>query len=899
MFFRILFVFLLFTSSLTLFSQGKVYFVIGSDTGIWQGLSTNRHIHHYNQDLYTNPARNAYKVMEPGFRNSMTDSYGTPMKLTWWMMAGNTFRYSDNTNIPNANSIVFYLMKKYHGEQVALFQDELSLHYHTFTWTDYNNDGKYWWNQALTFDEYFEDFKYTLAQLLIDENIFPVSFRSGWHYMDNGWQNYLEYILPFSLHNDYPNKHTDTIEPLDNLYDWSLASSDFVPYHPSADNYQLPGNLNGYNVRSVYTKRFNQTTSNQVFQNAANGTDQIICIWSHLPENDFLDQLVRVDSIIQSSAANYTNVDFEYCTGVGAYQKWLQSADTTSPELNITADEIGDDVYFNISTDESIFQPVPFVAVKNIYEQYSVIPCVETSPNNWRTNEPANKNLLAKVGAAITDTSGNLTTKFISYLPDDIFIDNKDAAYTEVYGNWTTSTNAAWDLESRIVNLNPGDSSNASWLIDVSQSVNYNIFMQLPELENIAQNIQINLLEGQDTLHSNIFNEPLSGNEWIYLTTTELNSNLNYNLEIIAKGTGSTNTQFASDVIKVSALVKDREISTDPPAINFGEVVVNDTARIILKIRNSGINSLVVSSISTSFTNVFANINTPVTIQGMDSEEIEVCFLSNELGSKSDTLFIQSNDPINPLLVVPCAALVKNPFKIVDNEDAGNYSESGAWATSVAQAYGSSSRYSFLNQNPLASATFMTELDYTGLYNIYAIIPTTENSSDYALYTLYVDGVSAQSIIRDQNSIGGDWAILFRTYLPANTSVSIKVEDTGNSTVGPVLRADAIKFQLMAGTTDLENEHSTMQPVVYKLSQNYPNPFNPSTIINYQIKDDGFVSLKIYDVLGREVADLINENKKAGFYTYNFNSQNLSSGVYFYRIEINDFIDTKKMILLR
>ncbi len=899
MFVRLLFVFLLLTTNLTLFSQGKVYFVIGSDTGIWQGLSTSQHIHHYNQDLYTNPARNAYKVMEPGFRNLMTDSYGTPMKLTWWMMAGNTFRYSDNTNVPNANSIVFYLMKKYHGEQVALFQDELSLHYHTFTWTDYDNDGKFWWNQALTFEEYFEDFKYTLAQLLIDENIFPVSFRSGWHYMDNGWQNYLEYVLPFSLHNDYPNKHTDEVEPLDNLYDWSLSSSEFVPFHPSADNYQLTGNLNGYNVRSVYTKRFNQTTSNQVFQNAANGTDQMICIWSHLPENDFLDQLVRVDSIIQTSAANYTTVDFEYTTGVEAYQKWLQTTDATSPELSLTADEIGDAVYFNISTDENIFQPIPFVAVKNVYEQYSVIPCVETSPSNWRTTEPTNKNLLAKVGAAITDTSGNFTTKFINYLPDDIFIDNKDAAYTELYGNWSTSTNAVWDLESRIVSLNPGDSVKANWLIEVPQSVNYNIFMQVPELETPAQNIQINLLEGQDTLHSNVFYEPLSGNEWIYLTTAELNSNTNYNLEIIAKGTGSAPSIFVSDVIKISALVKDREISTDPQVIDFGEVVINDTASITLKIKNSGINSLVVSSISTSFTNVFTSINTPLTVEGMSSEQVEINFVSNELGAKSDTLFIQSNDPINPLLVIPCAAAVKNPFKIVDNEDSDNYSELGTWATSVAQAYGNSSRYSYLNQSPLASAAFTTEMDYTGLYNIYVIIPTTENSSDDALYTLYVNGVNTQSIIKDQNSIGGDWAILFRSYLPANTTVSIKVEDTGNSTIGPVLRADAVKFQLMAGTTDIENVNGNMLPAAYNLSQNYPNPFNPSTIINFQIKDEGFVSLKIYDVLGREVVVLLNENKKSGFYTQNFNSQNLSSGVYFYRLEVNNFIDTKKMILLR
>ncbi|MBL1214899.1 MAG: T9SS type A sorting domain-containing protein [Ignavibacteriae bacterium] len=896
---RISFVSIFLFLNLTIFSQGKVYFVIGSDTGIWQGLSTNRHIHHYNQDLYTNPARNAYKVMAPGYRNLMTDSYGTPMKLTWWMMAGNTFRYSDNTNIPNANSIVFYLMKKYHGEQVALFQDELSLHYHTFAWTDYDNDGIFWWNQALYFEDYFEDFKFTLAQLLIDENIFPVSFRSGWHYMDNDWQNYLEYVLPFSLHNDYPHKRTDDEEPLDNLFDWSLAPSSFVPYHPSADNYQLPGNLNGYNVRSVYTKRFNQTTSDLVFQNAANGTDQMICIWSHLPENDFLDQLVRVDSIIQISAANYSTVNFEYCTGVEAYQKWLKTADSTSPELILTADEIGDEVYFNISADENIFQTVPFVAVKNVYEQYTVIPCIETSPNNWRTTEPADKNLLAKIGAAVTDTSGNLSTGFINYLPDDIFIDNKDAGYVELYGNWSTSSNAVWDLESRIVNLNPGDSAKVNWLIDVPQTVNYNIFYQYPELENPADSIIVTLLNDEDTLYTEVYSDSFEAVEWNYLTTAMLDSTNVYKLEILAKETGSASSQFASDVIKISALVRDKEISTVPPSIDFGEVVINDIASINLKIKNSGINPLTVSSISTAFGIVNSNSITPFTIQGMDSKQIEVSIASGELGVKTDTLYIQSDDPINPLLVIPCAAIVKNPFKIVDNEDAGNYSESGTWAISVAQAYGNSSRYSFLNQSPLASASFTTEMDYTGQYNIYAIIPTSENSSDDALYTLFVDGVSRQSIIRNQNSIGGEWAILFRSYLPAGTPVTVKVEDTGNSTVGPVLRADAVKFQLMAGTTDIENMNENMLPAAYNLSQNYPNPFNPSTIINFQIKDEGFVSLKIFDVLGREAAVLINENRKAGYYSQNFNAQNLSSGVYFYRLEINNFIDTKKMILLR
>jgi len=83
------------------------------------------------------------------------------------------------------------------------------------------------------------------------------------------------------------------------------------------------------------------------------------------------------------------------------------------------------------------------------------------------------------------------------------------------------------------------------------------------------------------------------------------------------------------------------------------------------------------------------------------------------------------------------------------------------------------------------------------------------------------------------------------------------------------------------------------------LIQNHPNPFNPSTEIKYSIKNDNFVTIKVYDVLGKVVATLVNENKQAGFYKVSFDASNLSSGVYFYTIKTNDFIDRKKMILLR
>jgi len=94
-------------------------------------------------------------------------------------------------------------------------------------------------------------------------------------------------------------------------------------------------------------------------------------------------------------------------------------------------------------------------------------------------------------------------------------------------------------------------------------------------------------------------------------------------------------------------------------------------------------------------------------------------------------------------------------------------------------------------------------------------------------------------------------------------------------------------------------KHDNQIPKSYDLSQNYPNPFNPVTKINYALPKQGFVTLKIYDITGREVKVLVNEFRQAGYYTVDFNGSNLASGVYFYRIQSNDFIHTKRMVLIK
>uniref|UniRef100_A0A832G864 ScyD/ScyE family protein n=1 Tax=Ignavibacterium album TaxID=591197 RepID=A0A832G864_9BACT len=98
--------------------------------------------------------------------------------------------------------------------------------------------------------------------------------------------------------------------------------------------------------------------------------------------------------------------------------------------------------------------------------------------------------------------------------------------------------------------------------------------------------------------------------------------------------------------------------------------------------------------------------------------------------------------------------------------------------------------------------------------------------------------------------------------------------------------------------TDVEDENNSVVNN-FSLEQNYPNPFNPSTSIQYRLSSLSNVSLKIYDILGNEVATLVNEEKPAGVYEVNFNASGLSSGIYFYKLQAGSFMDTKKMILMK
>ncbi|MCX6162959.1 MAG: T9SS type A sorting domain-containing protein, partial [Ignavibacteriae bacterium] len=141
---------------------------------------------------------------------------------------------------------------------------------------------------------------------------------------------------------------------------------------------------------------------------------------------------------------------------------------------------------------------------------------------------------------------------------------------------------------------------------------------------------------------------------------------------------------------------------------------------------------------------------------------------------------------------------------------------------------------------------------------------------------------------------GANWSLAYTA--PAGSFYHLTKSRTGNTLWG--VRANGAITRYGAPITGV-TPISTTVPTDYSVSQNYPNPFNPSTKINFALPKSGLVTLKIYDVLGREVATLINEIKNAGSYSVDFNASALSSGMYFYRLESNGFKDTKKMMLVR
>jgi hypothetical protein len=167
-------------------------------------------------------------------------------------------------------------------------------------------------------------------------------------------------------------------------------------------------------------------------------------------------------------------------------------------------------------------------------------------------------------------------------------------------------------------------------------------------------------------------------------------------------------------------------------------------------------------------------------------------------------------------------------------------------------------------------------------------------AGNYTLDLTLADGTTlVQSYWADLRTLGGGSAVVF-----ASGFLNPSANQNGEAFGIFFALADGTVGQFPEGVASVENI-SGVTPNNYSLEQNYPNPFNPSTTINFTIPNSEFVTLKVFSILGSEVANLVNENLTAGAYRYSFDAANLASGVYLYELTAGSFREIKKMNLLK
>ncbi|MDP2362305.1 MAG: T9SS type A sorting domain-containing protein, partial [Ignavibacteria bacterium] len=176
---------------------------------------------------------------------------------------------------------------------------------------------------------------------------------------------------------------------------------------------------------------------------------------------------------------------------------------------------------------------------------------------------------------------------------------------------------------------------------------------------------------------------------------------------------------------------------------------------------------------------------------------------------------------------------------------------------------------------------------------------------DYSLEIISLDTTSSFDLVIDKIINGYSMAtVYFDSVVILNQTTAICSLNTSTQIIELEIDfdGDGIIDTVIAPIilTNVENENnSSLLPKDYMLSQNYPNPFNPTTKITYALPKSSLVQIKIFNLLGQEIATLVNEEKSAGFYEMDFNASDLPSGVYLYKLQAGDFVQTKKMILLK
>jgi hypothetical protein len=308
--------------------------------------------------------------------------------------------------------------------------------------------------------------------------------------------------------------------------------------------------------------------------------------------------------------------------------------------------------------------------------------------------------------------------------------------------------------------------------------------------------------------------------------------------------------------------------------INFGNILPGNSKTYVLRIYNTGSEDLVINSASTTAPGISLSTLLPITIEPLKGDSLVITWQPAANYILNDSLMLVHNDNFR-----------NNPYKI---SLAGNSNPIPVFFVNTAQI-----NLDTIDVNtPVVDTSFYVYNNGTGPDSVYVTIDYNGVTPSNAL------AVSPQAF---EIAAADSQLITFTVYPPlinrnTNDLYLPRIVFDSRFSPGTTHFVKQVRFRLKGILTDINDAGTIFK---YALAQNYPNPFNPSTKINYEIPEPGKVTLKIYNIIGKEIVTLVDREQESGNHEVEFDASGLSSGVYFYKLNHKGYEMLRKMILLK
>ncbi|PIQ85225.1 MAG: hypothetical protein COV74_09710 [Candidatus Omnitrophica bacterium CG11_big_fil_rev_8_21_14_0_20_45_26] len=336
------------------------------------------------------------------YRCQYPDSEGKGLIYSWFILTLSGFK-TNPFNRPMGYNIVHRHYLETHGQNFENYGDGIYWHYHQPAPSGIGNE---WCRDWTHTNEYLN----ILAHLVLDEHFFPACFRAGGRIEDNDLSHWLEQWIPFDYSNcsgnvDWERRESDG-KKLKEVCDWSRASRDWFPYHPSFEDYQISGNQRRWVFRcpdlASPVHQLSEADITEAFQRAQEGEDAVLAFFEHDRRDHVKDKIHQhACQTITRAAQKFQNVRWVYANAAEAAMKVLRLSKTQAPSFSI---RIQSNNRLMITTSGDIFGTQPFTCAV-IAGKYDILPLQVIGRGKWLSSAIP-LDFLTKVGIAANHLGG-------------------------------------------------------------------------------------------------------------------------------------------------------------------------------------------------------------------------------------------------------------------------------------------------------------------------------------------------------------------------------------------------------------------------------------------------------------------------------------------------------------